>query len=234
MAFHPDKCQVLTTTKKRKPIHYEYSLNGHILQHVTSAKYLGCTLNSKLDWGDHINIICNKTNRTVSFLRRNLNIASTSTKETAYKTLARPTLEYASSAWDPYEKGDIKRLESVQRRAARFVKNNYHNRSSVSDMITDLKWKPLEERRRETRLSMLYKIVHNSVAIDGTKHLIPLNSASTRTTHPLAFQIPYCRTLYRQNSFFPRTIKEWNGLTLEAVSAGTVESFKSQLSKHYI
>lgn len=135
MSFHPDKCQVLTISKKRSPICHNYTLHGHTLEHVTSAKYLGCTLNNNLDWGQHIHNICNKANRTTSFLRRNLNIASTSTKETAYKALVRPTVEYASTVWDPHEKGDIHRLDMVQRRAAPYVKNKYHNRSSVTDML---------------------------------------------------------------------------------------------------
>jgi hypothetical protein len=44
-------------------------------------------------------------------------------------SLVRPTctLEYASSVWDPYQHNDIHRLEMVQRRAARYVTNRYHN-----------------------------------------------------------------------------------------------------------
>jgi hypothetical protein len=44
MAFHPEKCNVLTITKKRNPIKFNYTLHGHSLEHVTSAKYLGCTI----------------------------------------------------------------------------------------------------------------------------------------------------------------------------------------------
>jgi hypothetical protein len=78
--------------------------SSHTQEHVTTAKYLGCTLNNNLDWDQHIHNICNKTNRTIRFLRRNLNIASTSTKDP-------PKVEYTSTVWDLHEKGDIHHLD---------------------------------------------------------------------------------------------------------------------------
>jgi hypothetical protein len=104
MSFHPDKCNIMTISKKRTNIVHDYSLHNQILKRVTSVKYLGCTINSDLNWSDHIQNITNKSNRTLGFLRRNLNISSVKIKEQAYKSLVRPMVEYASSAWDPYEK----------------------------------------------------------------------------------------------------------------------------------
>jgi len=43
-------------------------------------------------------------------------------KNLAYLSLVRPNMVYAAAAWDPYATKDIKQLERVQRRAARFVK----------------------------------------------------------------------------------------------------------------
>ena len=90
----PDKCNVLTITRKRKPIVWEYQLHGHTLEAVKSAKYLGCTISADLKWNDHIRNICNKANKTIGFLKRNLNINNSKIKETAYKSLVRPTVEY--------------------------------------------------------------------------------------------------------------------------------------------
>ena len=87
MVFHPDKCQVLTISRKNVTSYYQYTLHGHVLEHVTSAKYLGINITSDLRWGEHIAKVCNKANRTIGFLRRNLNISSTEVKENAYKTL---------------------------------------------------------------------------------------------------------------------------------------------------
>ena len=96
MKFHPEKCNVLTISKKRSPSKYNYTLHGHILEHDTSAKYLGCTISSDLKWGKYISTICSKANNTISFLKRNINISNKSIKVKAYVSLVRPTLEYAT------------------------------------------------------------------------------------------------------------------------------------------
>ena len=107
MAFHPDKCNVILVTRNKKPIEFDYTLHGHTLDHVTKAKYLGVTISSDLEWESHINNITKKANNTLGFLKRNLNINSVYMKEQAYKSLVRPSLEYACSVWDPYLQQDI-------------------------------------------------------------------------------------------------------------------------------
>jgi hypothetical protein len=49
--------------------------------------------------------------------------------EQAYTTVVRPTLEYASAAWDPYISDQINQLDKVQRRAARLVSDNYRDKT---------------------------------------------------------------------------------------------------------
>ena len=233
MAFHPQKCQVLSVTKKKSTIIHDYKLHGHTLEHVKSAKYLGCTINDNMEWGEHINNITNKANQKLKFLRRNLNVASTTAKETAYKVIIRPSIEYASSVWDPYKKGQINKLEMIQRRSARFVRNNYHNRSSVTDMIAKLNWRSLEDRRKETRLTMLYKIYNEQIYFtNSSSYFIPVTRNSRQTDPETSFQLPQCRTQYRLNSFFPRTIRDWNKLPPDIQSVGSVDALKERLAQH--
>ena len=58
----------------------------------------------------------------------------------------RPIVEYATVAWSPHTKKGIDCIESVQRRAARFVNNDYSRYSSVSSTLTDLNWPSLQLR----------------------------------------------------------------------------------------
>jgi hypothetical protein len=62
----------------------------------------------------------------------------------------------------------------VQRRAARFLINDYISRTQgcVTSMLTSLEWQTIEQRRRISRLIMMYKIQHQLVDIDPAR-LIP-------------------------------------------------------------
>ena len=71
---------------------------------------------------------------------------------TSHLSSARPLLEYAAAVWDPYTVKDIHRLEGVQRHAARFVMNDYCRSTSVSNLIDELDWLPLSQRRKNCRL----------------------------------------------------------------------------------
>ena len=182
MAFHPDKCNILRVTTKKSPQHFYYNMHGHILESVQSAKYMGVTLSADLKWNNHIQQMTSKANKSLSFIRRNLQINSKSVKDRAYQSLVRPKLEYCSSVWDPYTTENINIIEQVQRRAARYACHRHHNTSSVTEMIHSLDWPTLQERRLKTRLHIFYKIINNKIAVPYDNILIPSQSR-TRSTH---------------------------------------------------
>ncbi len=227
MEFHPDKCEVITITRKRNPIKYPYSLHGHLLKHVDVVKYLGVNISKDLRWKHHIAKVAAKANSTLGFVRRNVNINNPSLKEQAYKTLVRPQLEYAQTVWDPYRAADAKPLEAVQRRAARVVFNKYRNTSSVGAMLDKLQWDSLARRREVARLVMFYKIHYQLVAINMPFPVRPLDT--TRKYNSLAYAAPYSPRDYFSYSFFPRTAVAWNLLPQSVVTAPTPEAFRSAL-----
>jgi hypothetical protein len=179
--------------------------------------------------GAHINNICGKANRTIGFLKRNLNIASTKLKSKAYLSLVRPQVEYAATIWDPYIQKDIDKLEMVQRRGARYVTNNYGRTESVTAMLNHLDWPRLDQRRKMSRLGLIYKINRNLVSIDSETRL-EASGRTSRNSHVLAYNVPSCKTDTRLNSFFPRTIRDWNKLPTDTVTASSLAVLKHKLS----
>ncbi|KAI8481643.1 hypothetical protein Bbelb_406440 [Branchiostoma belcheri] len=88
-------------------------------------------ISNDMRWDAHIAHATGKANRTLGVIRRNLCHCTSQVKNTCYKALVRPQLEYCASVWDPYTAGGVQAVERVQRRAARMVMNDYARTSSA-------------------------------------------------------------------------------------------------------
>ena len=78
----------------------------------------------------------------------------------------------------PTPKTDINKMEAVQRRAARWATRDYRYTSSATAMLKDLNWHPLDQRRIDSRLVMMYKVTYVLVAITASDYLVRNTRAS--------------------------------------------------------
>ena len=160
-------------------------------------------------------------------------VPSKSIKSAAYSSLVRPHLEYCSSVWDPSTKQLINKIEMVQRRSARWVFNSYRtglNSTGPTEMIQQLNWPPLQIRRLTARLCLMYKMANNLVLMPTRTLLVPYPYL-TKSMPPHAF-IPldlFQQKLYFSNSFFPRTVADWNWLPNSVAAAPSLEAFKASV-----
>ena len=161
------------------------------------------TISSDLSWSRHADHVTKKANSTIGFLKRNMRSAPQAAKDTAYKTFVRPIVEYAATAWAPSTNKANDKIDMVQRRAARFVKNDYGRTSSVTEMMSNLGWGTLQKRRDLVRLSMMYRIVHELVDIPVEPYLIPLTSM-TRGHDSRFHQIQTSNTTYLPIQLLPK------------------------------
>ena len=89
-------------TSRRKTVAGSYSVHGHQLQNVTTAKNLEVKISSDQRWDVHIAKVTSKANSTLYFVWQNVCICSLKAQVAAYKDLVRSILEYTSPVWDPY------------------------------------------------------------------------------------------------------------------------------------
>ena len=152
MGHEVQRQEVLSISDKGK--HTFDQLNSHILKNVDNNPYLGLTIAKDQKWSTHIDNISKKASSTLGFIQRNLKKCPTECKKTAYVALVRSTLEYGATIWDPYIEKDVSKLEKIQRKAVRFIKNDYRSRTpgSVTNMQKELNLPTLQERRKEKRL----------------------------------------------------------------------------------
>ena len=221
----------MTITNKRNPIKQNYKILGHTLEQVDNVQYLGVHIDKSLKWNTHAEHIVAKANRSLGFLRRNLYQCPVKVKAQAYLALVRPTLEYACVAWDTPNEALVKTLEQTQRRAARFVSNCYSKEPGcVTKVLKELDWQPLQHRRKYKRIKTLHhaiNAVNNTSAIHIPQYFSKQQTRySTRNYHPNKFSVPTTKTDTYKNSFFPRTIGDWNDLSTEIIETGNHKYFK--------
>jgi Reverse transcriptase (RNA-dependent DNA polymerase)/Endonuclease-reverse transcriptase len=190
-----------------------YSINATNLEKVTNYKYLGVTLAEELTWNRHIDKVVNKASRVLGFIKSTLFRAAKKVKETTYKTLVRPILEFCASLWDPHQQYLCDNIEMVQRRAARFVTNTYHPLASVTEILNQLQWPTLHERRQIDKFVSLFKLVFNEVNYDLSQH-IQIHPHILPRNHPykLSNIMGVRNTNQHHFSFLPQAIRDWNVL----------------------
>ena len=201
-------------------------LHGQVLEAMDHVKYLGVDISKDLSWNTHINRISTNANRTLGFLKRNIETKNTAIRAAAYQTLVRPQVEYASTVWSPFTQIYINKIEMVQRRAVRWVNSNYSTYASVSSMLDSLGWQSLEDRRADARLILFYKIVYNLVAVPLPQYINhPVRMI--RHMHPLHFVQILATASYLKYSFFPLAIVQWNRLPHHIPVLSDLDSFRS-------
>ena len=206
-----------------------YLINESEVKVVQEFKYLGVHISNSCSWQKHIKYVVSKGNQMLRFIKRNFKGCPEKVKETVYLSMVRPLLEYASCVWDPCEEGRKHELEMVQRRAARFVLNDYNRTSSVKSMLSKIGWEILENRRKEARLSFLYKLYHGNGKLDVSSIILEPNYIG-KNDHPKKIRRLQSKLLPFHNSFFPRTIRDWNNLSKNVLEADTMSDFQKLLS----
>ena len=137
-------------------------------------------------------------------------------------------LQYTSSVWDPYTFQQINALERVQQQAARVVTSDYFSRDtgSVTNMLQQLAWDTLEERRARNRVVMFYKITNNLVEVPLHYYI---QTSNTRTSSTANIRHISTRVDAYKYLFLPRTII--NSLPSEIRCQPSVDSFRHALLK---
>ena len=102
MEFHPDKCEVLTVSRKQNgpsSTHtHSYlgtlisltlrgsipdSRSRHLLKHVDCVNYFGVHITKDLSWDRHTSHIASKATNTLNFLHRNIQVSNSKIKTQA-------------------------------------------------------------------------------------------------------------------------------------------------------
>lgn len=241
LSYNLDKCVVMRISRKRissvpSLAVSPYVAGGCALAVVPSQKDLGVTITNKLTWNVHIECVVAKANRMLGFLRRNCANIGTDSKRTLYMSFVRSHLGYASEVWAPQSAiTSIRLIESVQRRATRFILNcsfDVSKRPNYKARLISLRLLPLSYWHEYRDLCFFYKCMNGYYNININSY-ISLVSSRTRSASKNNLRPNQFRTSLFRDSFFNRIVTLWNALPVDIRTTQALSSFKNQLYKLY-
>ena len=196
---------------------------------MTSHPDLGILVDTTLKFHDHIRSIVNKANGLASSLLKATLNRSRKFMVTVYKTHIRPLLEFSSCIFYNIYIGDLKLLESPQRRWTKNISglenDDYQSRLHILDLYS------VKGHLIRADMIKIWKIFHGHSATSPTELSEPSRIHSTRG-HNYKLFVPHCNTEVRRRFFCVRTVTLWNSLPDTPVNAPTIATFKSALHHH--
>ena len=229
--INADKCAVLhfSLSVADSPT-YTYKVNNHVLQFLDHYRDLGILVSTSLNWTLHYNHICSKAYQSLQLIRRIIPLnSSTSLKKLLYLSLVRSHLIYCSQLWRPHYIKDICRLEKIQRRATKFILNDYT--SDYKSRLITLELLPLMYYYELQDILFFIKCI-----IDPPDNFNILNYVhfSTRTHPDTQNRIltNFARTTTTRFYYFNRIAKLWNSLPYIDITL-PMGSIKDFLLNHF-
>ena len=223
--FNEKKTVYMVISRKRNPIqHPDLFLNTTALQEVSEHCQLGLNINRKFSWDSHIKKLTEKASKSVNLLKRICRDVPRRCLENVYKTMIRPIMEYGDIIFDGERVCHTRPLEHVQRQAALCCTGAYKHTRHV-DLLRELGWETLSDRRRYHRLRTMFNIMNGA----APEYLTPPPSVADTCPYRLRNRAnivqPRVRSEQYKRSFFPQTTTDWNNLELQIRDKPSLASF---------
>ena len=206
-----------------------YVVNGKPIKQSQQHKDLGMTFSSDLNWTTHYKIIITKAYQTLGLIRRTFNTSNTEVKKKLYIALVRSQLIYCSQICRPQLIKDIVSLERVQRRATKYILNDYT--SSYKSRLQQLHILPLMYVYELNDLMFLVKsLKFPNDNFDITDH-ITFASNSTRSASFRKLVHSKTSNTTQHHFYFNRISRLYNYLPVINLSLST-NIIKQQISDY--
>ena len=229
--FNVSKCKIMHLGYANP--HVPYFLNGIEVEEVGLEKDRGIIVDRELKFHEQTAAAVSKASQMLAVVKRSFANIDASTLPLIYKAIVRPHLEYCNVVWGPFGKLDQQRLERVQRRATRLVRDirerPYERRLQILQLPS------LYYRRRRGDMIMVYQMLNGHVSLGSENLLKTCDLATHQVTRGHEWKLckPRARTALRKHSFSHRVVKDWNSLPTDVVSANNIAQFKARLDHHW-
>jgi len=146
LKLNTSKCKVISISRNLdKSYTYDLTHNNYTisLERVDQMQDLGVLIDERLAFSHHIQDKINEAYSMLGVIKRNFKYLQLSSFILLYKNMVRSHLDYCSSVWTPYRKGDITDLERYKKGQLDYCLN-----SKDLNIVIDWKYEPTLHYRR--------------------------------------------------------------------------------------
>ena len=231
LILNPAKCVIIRfgSTNYNNGDDSGYTLGGAPLKLVKTHRDLGVLVDSSLRFHPHISEVVRKASGLANQILRSTVCRSPIFMVTLFISHIRPILDYCSTVWCQGYLGDVRRLESVQRRWTSQVAGMAG--LSYPERLERLNLYSIQGRHLRSDLIKLWKSFSPEVEV-GLLDLFERNFHTATRGHSLKLSLPVCRSETMRRFLSVRTVNEWNSLPANVVEAQNVGTFKSRLDAY--
>ena len=196
MKFHPKKCKVLAVGVEQSILGHKdwdpfpfktfhYQLNDAVLDFVNHETDLGVVMTSTLNYHDHCMTLYSKASSRFGLLKRALHFVKDKRKKSAfYLAIVRSLFEHCGVIWRPTSPTAINKLESIQRRAVKWIlseEGHHYNDLEYTNRLKDLDLLPLQYKFECSDLVVFHKIFYN-LSVNSIPEYLTLKSEEDKST----------------------------------------------------
>ena len=162
ITFNSSKTTQQTFTNKRTQNPPSLNFGNDPIPTVSNNKHLGLNISKDLRFHIHIKEVIRKANAALAPLYPVARYIPRQILNQIYLTYVRPIIDYADVAYHgQITVTDSVALEKIQNRAARLVTGAYR-RTSTKNLLKELGWTSLHNRRDINTLCILHRIKRNA------------------------------------------------------------------------
>ena len=227
------KCMLLHPSRKSPPP-LSVKLNDLSVEQVSNFNFLGCVINERLTWDDHIQHISNKATRNINLLRHLSWFLPKKVLEKFYEAYILTTFDYCDVVWYSCSKEQALRLERLQNFAGRVILKESRSTSATA-IRKKLNWPLLESRRKLHLSTHVFKTLQGMNPPYLSSLLRPCAETGRVTRGATAgnLQLPLPSTESGKKAFSFIGPSLWNTLDIETKQCMSISTFITSAKRKF-
>ena len=226
MKANPGKCHLLLSTKSPEVV----SIDGIQITSSTAETLLGITIDSELNFENHLSAICNKVSRKINALGRIANYMPLEKRRIVMKTFIESQFNYCPLIWMFHSRTINNKINRLHERALRIVYSDF--KSSFEGLLMKDNSFSIHERNTQSLAIEICKFL-NGLSPSFLNNVFHKNISDS-------YDLRNHKELYSRN---PKTVrygtetvsyiapKIWSKVPETIKMSSSLESFKTKIRK---